>query len=37
MYPPRQKLDLQLQDLAAFCFPAGVKVCGFSNSNYLLL
>ncbi|KAL1550101.1 hypothetical protein AAHA92_18109 [Salvia divinorum] len=25
MYPPRKKLDLQLQDLAAFCFPSGVK------------
>ncbi|XP_042050034.1 uncharacterized protein LOC121795567 [Salvia splendens] len=25
MYPPRKKLELQLQDLAAFCFPSGVK------------
>ncbi|KAH6771308.1 DENN domain-containing protein [Perilla frutescens var. hirtella] len=25
MYPPRKKLALHLKDLAAFCFPAGVK------------
>ncbi|KAL8494449.1 hypothetical protein ACS0TY_025311 [Phlomoides rotata] len=25
MYPPRKKLPLRLKDLAAFCFPGGVK------------
>lgn len=33
MYPPRRKLDLHLKDLAAFCFPAGIQVCGFSSSS----
>lgn len=26
MYPPRKKFPLRLKDLAAFCFPGGVKV-----------
>lgn len=26
-YPPGKRLAMRFKDLAAFCFPGGVKVC----------
>lgn len=35
MYPPGRKLALRLKDLAAFCFPGGVKVSSLPNLFFL--